>query len=794
MDFKNKEFTSTCAYAISRAVDETKENAFEFLCVDLVVLNILEFTPMGEVFAKKMNIDLVNLRSLVMAFMDSHIPKSAEKDYEPMISDGTQSLLQSAYCNKKAIDKNAIIAPLDIIFALFSPLNIYDSFIRSHFEVNNISAEKVRSYIMGVGGSVGKSSEGVSPAQKTEKKTFIEKFTINLNDLAKEGKINRLQGRVEILKSIVITLGQKHKSSPLIVGEPGVGKTAIVEGLARAIALNEPFIDNMEIPHSVKDLQILRVNITAMMAGTKFRGDFEDRMNGLAEEVSANGNLLLFFDEMQSLVNLGSTSGSVDAVSILKPYIENGMIKVIGTVNNKDYRAIVEKSSLSRLFKVISLDPASKEHTFNIVNGLKESLEKHHKVSFNDDAVNEVIKLTDKFLTNLNFPDKAISVIDMALSKASVFAKKVVDISDIRDVISTEYNIPINTLGDKDELDKIKFLSSNLKKKVFGQEGAIDKITDYIIMNRAQLSLKDKPLASFLLAGPTGVGKTEVCKQLANELSVPLIRFDMSEYKEKQSVAKFIGAAPGYIGYEDGGLLVEAISKNPNSVLLLDEIEKAHPEILDVLLQVLDYAVLTDNFGRKANFKNVSIFMTSNLGHSEMMESAKIGFSGGFGGEEDDADRLGIIKKYFKPEFVNRLDGVIVFSSISVEVAEKVAQKQLNQVVQNLKERDIALTFDKTVLDYVVSGGFDEKFGGRNIERFIESKILQPLAREILFNSLEGNRVTVSLLDGNVVCIKEDVKIIKIPVKTKVVKKPASEKSASKTPAKKRVKKETVEI
>ncbi len=783
MNFRNKDFDEICISAISKAVEETKNNFFEYLAVDMVVLHILEDTPTGKDFAEKIKINLKDLRKSVMEHLNKSIPRSETEDYKVEVTVTTQNLFKKAFMNRHNIEKNGRVNALDILVAIFD--DQHSSFIYNHLILNKIGENEIKSYVDSISVSSVKINQVMIRERgddKPERKvSFLEKYAINLSDRAKEGKIEPLIGKKNVLKSMIITLGQKKKNNPLIVGDAGVGKTAIVEGLARAIYNKEQIIDGIAIPENVAQMQIFKLDVSMLLAGAKYRGDFEERLKNVVQEAAKDKNRILFIDDIHTIVNLGSISGSLDATEIIKPYLVSGEIKIIGCTTNEEYRKRFEKEvSFSRLFKVMKIAPAAREETFEIIKGLQSDLEDFHNVKFSDEAIKEVIALTDKHMTHLQLPDKAIDMLDMALSRSNIFKEVSVDVKAIREIIANELNIPINAIGDKGEINKLKNLEKSLNSQVFGQLTAVNKIVNSIIMNRAQVVLKDKPVGSFLLAGPTGVGKTEICKQLAKELDIPLIRFDMSEYKESHSLAKLIGTAPGYTGHDNGGLLVEEITKTPNCVLLLDEIEKAHSNIYDILLQIMDYASVTDGQGRKADFKNVILFMTSNLGHSNHKTSS-IGFNGeSFEEGSADENRLDAIKKEFRPEFINRLDDVVLFRSLNEEIILKVVNKQIKTIVDSLKNKAINLTVDNSAIKFIVENGFDEKMGARNVERFIESKILQPLSYKILFDGLgKGGDIIISASNNEISIVKKDVpksKKIKDEVLDVSVKKPATKR------------------
>lgn len=752
MNFRSKDFDDVCSSIILSAVVETKLNFFEFLCFDMIVLHTLENEPIGKKFCNYFKIDIKELRKNVMAHLIKSIPRSETEEYNVEITVSTQNLFQKAYTHCKHFDKSGRVGVINILAVLF--YDNHSSYIYNHFLAIGIGDKEIDGFVESFLLTKELSIAPLQIPNKTEDKekperkvSALEKYTVNLNEKARLGKIDTLVGKESVLESMIITLGQKKKNNPLIIGDPGVGKTAIVEGLAHAITIGKDIITGQKIPDNVSKMQIYKLDVSSVMAGSKYRGDFEERMKNIIHEISKDPNAVLFIDDIHSIINLGSSSGSLDASGILKPALVSGEVKVIGCVTNEEFRKKFEKeSSFSRLFKPIKIAQSSKDETFEIIKGLQKSLENFHGVKFSDEAIKEVILLTEKYISSRSFPDKAIDMLDMALSRANIFGKPSVDVKAIREVVSQELNIPINVIGDNDEIKKLKSLEINLNSKVFGQSSAITKIVNSIIMNRAQIVLKDKPIGSFLLTGSTGVGKTEICKQLANELGVPLIRFDMSEYQEVNSIAKLIGAPPGYVGHDNGGLLIEEITKTPNCVLLLDEIEKAHKSVYDILLQVMDYASISDTHGRKADFKNVVLFMTSNLGHSNFNEKSS---SLGFNSFNDDEKRLSAIKSFFRPEFINRLDSVVVFNSLDENIIKMVVQKQILFIENSLSIKGIKLSVKDSAIEYIVKNGFDKKMGARTVERFIETNILQPLSYKILFDNLNKDSIVTLSSDGS---------------------------------------------
>ncbi|MEE0933478.1 MAG: ATP-dependent Clp protease ATP-binding subunit ClpA [Clostridium sp.] len=579
--------------------------------------------------------------------------------------------------------------------------------------------------------------------ESKKKEPLIKSLTSNLNEYVKNEYTDPLIGRDDILNRTIQILCRRTKNNPIHVGEPGVGKTAITLGLAR-------LINEGKVPGKIKNAEIFSLDIGATLAGTKYRGDFEERIKKVLNEISNHENPIVYIDEIHTIVGAGSIGGgSLDTSNLLKPYLMDGKIKFIGATTFDEYKKYFEKDkALSRRFQTIEVKETSVEETIKIIKGLKSNYEDYHNVKYTDEAIKLAVELSSKYINDRFLPDKAIDIIDEAGSYISMNREdsneKIIDEKIIEEVISKVCHIPKNTV-EKDEISSLKELEDNLEKNIFGQNKAIHEVVRCIKMSRAGLNEENKPISSLLFVGPTGVGKTQLSKTLAESLGVKLIRFDMSEYAEKHAAAKLIGAPPGYVGYEEGGLLTDTIRKNPYCVLLLDEVEKAHPDILNVLLQVMDYATLSDNQGRKADFRNVVLIMTSNAGAKNIGKSV-IGFGERVIKGEAIVEE---VKKFFSPEFRNRLDKIVVFNHLNDEMALDIARKELNKFNDQLLKKNVKVNFDDKCISFVANKGVSQEYGAREIIRIINQEIKPMLVDEILFGSLSnGGEITLDVKDN----------------------------------------------
>jgi ATP-dependent Clp protease ATP-binding subunit ClpA len=621
----------------------------------------------------------------------------------------------------------------------------------ARIDVVNFISHGISKYVDQSDGSEGAEESLEGEDEETAKeKSLLSQFTTNLNEQAKAGLIDPLIGRDSEIERVSQILIRRRKNNPLLTGETGVGKTAIAEGLAKLIIEGN-------VPEPMLGSTVYSLDMGALLAGTKYRGDFEKRLKNLINELLKVDKSILFIDEIHTIIGAGAASGGVmDASNLLKPLLSSGKLRCIGSTTYQEYRGVFEKDhALARRFQKIDVPEPSIDETFEILKGLKSRFEDHHDLKFTNPALKAAAELSNRHINDRFLPDKAIDVIDEAGAfqrlQPEYKRKKTVGLSDIELVISKIARIPAKSVSVSDKA-QLADLSSNLKMVVFGQDEAIDSLSTSIKLARAGLREGSKPIGSFLFAGPTGVGKTEVCKQLANVLGIELIRFDMSEYMERHTVSRLIGAPPGYVGYDQGGLLTEAVTKQPHSVILLDEVEKAHPDVFNLLLQVMDHGTLTDNNGRKADFRNVILIMTTNAG-AELMSRASIGFSI----QDHTTDGMEAIKKMFTPEFRNRLDSIVQFGELSIDVIKTVVDKFLVQLQSQLDDKKVFIEIDDDARLWLAENGYDSKMGARPMDRLIQEKIKKPLAEEVLFGALaqKGGTAFVSVEDGELVVSAE---------------------------------------
>ncbi|MEA2112077.1 MAG: ATP-dependent Clp protease ATP-binding subunit ClpA [Campylobacterota bacterium] len=608
----------------------------------------------------------------------------------------------------------------DLMASIFEEENTYAHLLLVEHDISRVDVLEAISH------------NGVDAQSENESESYLEKFTINMVNVAKEGKIDPVIGRQDEINRVVQTLCRRKKNNPLLVGEPGVGKTAIAEGLAIEIAQER-------VPEILNGAPLFALDLSAMLAGTKYRGDFEKRLKGVLDELKTYDNAILFIDEIHTLVGAGAVSGgSMDASNQLKPALASGELKCMGATTYGEFRNVFEKDrALSRRFAKIDIDEPSKEDTLLILKGLRARYEKHHSLKYTDKALKAAVDLSKKYITDRFLPDIAIDLMDEAGASFHLKKKKRITVTplDVEKIISKITGVPTSKIAEDDVL-KLASLENDLKARVIGQNSAVEKVALSIKRSRAGLNREDKPIASFLFSGPTGVGKTELARSLADTLGVNFERFDMSEYMEKHALSRLVGAPPGYVGYEQGGLLTEAIRKHPYTVLLLDEIEKAHPELINILLQVMDSATLTDNNGFKANFKNVVLIMTSNIGATER---SVMGFNADSSLSRDEA-----LKSFFTPEFRNRLDAVVEFAPLDLHVVEGIVTKFIMDLNTQLKSKKISVELTSKAIGYIAEMGYDKEMGARPLERIIQEKIKDPLTEEMLFGTLKnGGKVTV---------------------------------------------------
>ena len=745
----SRELEATFAVAIK----EAKVRRHEFFTLEHILYALLH-DDAGRQILHQCGADIEALKAQLERFFVERLETlPADGPQEPTQTVGVQRVLQRAIMHVHGAEKKEVDAG-DILAAMFFEENSHAVYF---LKQQGVSRLDVLNYIThGIPKIDSPESEprpaGEEPGQPEQrqeqrKANALESFTAHLNQRARDGMIDPLIGRdAEILRTLQI-LGRRTKNNPIFVGDPGVGKTAIAEGLALKI-------EGREVPESFFNTDIYALDMGALLAGTKFRGDFEARLKGVITELTKKPGAILFIDEIHTVVGAGATSsGSMDASNILKPVLASGRIRCIGSTTYEEYKNHFEKDrALSRRFQKVEISEPTVEESYKILVGLKSYYEKHHGVRYTNAALRAAVELSARHINDRYLPDKAIDVIDetgasMRL-KADRKVRRVVGPKDIELVVARIAKIPARSVSASDQL-RLQELDNELQAQVYGQDSAIKALVTAIKRSRAGLRIPEKPIGSFLLIGPTGVGKTEAARQLAKVLGVQFLRFDMSEYMEKHTVARLIGAPPGYIGFDQGGLLTDAIRKYPYSVLLLDEIEKAHPDVFSVLLQVMDYATLTDNNGKKADFRNVILLMTSNAGAREM-SSPSIGFGGEFAGGDSTAKGIKAVEKLFSPEFRNRLDGTIAFHGLTREIMEKVVEKFMKEIEGQLSEKHIRLELTPEARLWLAEAGYDPIFGARPLGRLIQTEIKDVLAEEILFGRLrDGGRVVIGRVEDN---------------------------------------------
>jgi ATP-dependent Clp protease ATP-binding subunit ClpA len=721
-------------YCLNDAFQSAREQRHEFMTVEHLLLAILD-TPKVREILRACGADTQELRAQLKAFIDQNTPRLPEEDereVQPTL--GFQRVLQRAVFHVQSSGKKEVTVA-NVLVAIFSEKQSHAAYLLSEQDVARLD---VVNYI-----SHGLAKLGDDPGERTDQpagegerevdggSSALEKYTTNLNKLAADGKIDPLIGRRTEVQRTIEILCRRRKNNPLYVGEAGVGKTAIAEGLARMIVEGD-------VPDVLSDCTIFALDMGALIAGTKYRGDFEKRLKGVIAELKKNPGAILFIDEIHTVIGAGAASGGVmDASNLIKPVLANGELRCIGSTTYNEYRGIFEKDhALARRFQKIEVVEPSVAETIDILAGLKTRFEEHHGVQYADEALKAAAELSARHINDRHLPDKAIDVVDEAGAslrlKSAAERETTVTVEHVENVVARMARIPPKNVSLSDR-DVLKNLERNLKLTIFGQDTAITALAAAIKMSRSGLGDQRKPVGSFLFAGPTGVGKTEVTRQLALAMGVEFIRFDMSEYMERHTVSRLIGAPPGYVGFDQGGLLTEAITKHPHSVLLLDEIEKAHPDVFNLLLQVMDHGTLTDNNGRKADFRHVIIIMTTNAGAFEMNRTS-IGFT-----QADNAsDGLEAIRRIFSPEFRNRLDAVIQFNALDPPTIERVVDKLLVEVETQLEQKGVSLTVDDDARQWIARKGYDPKMGARPMARVIQEHIKRPLAEDLLFGKLVG--------------------------------------------------------
>ncbi|HWQ93963.1 MAG TPA: ATP-dependent Clp protease ATP-binding subunit ClpA [Gammaproteobacteria bacterium] len=733
-------------FTLNHAFREAREKLHEFMTVEHLLLALLD-NPTAAVVLRACGADIEKLRSELKHYITETTPLLSQHDTrETQPTLGFQRVLQRAVFHVQASGKKEVTGA-NVLAAIF---NEQESQAVTLLKKQSITRLDVVNYIShGISKVQGENEgQGITPLSEEEAgadsvaKSPLENFATNLNQQARLGKIDPLIGRKNEVERTIQILCRRRKNNPLYVGEAGVGKTAIAEGLAKMI------VDG-EVPDVLKDSTIYALDLGALLAGTKYRGDFEKRLKAVLNQLQKERGAILFIDEIHTIIGAGSASGGVmDASNLIKPALASGELRCIGSTTYQEYRGIFEKDrALSRRFQKIDITEPSVEETVAILQGLRTRFEEYHKVAYSQASLRTAVELSHRYINDRHLPDKAIDVIDEAGANQSILPPdqrvETIGVDEVESVVAKMARIPLKSVSSSDK-DTLRNLERNLKMVVFGQDEAIHALAASIKMLRSGLGNTQRPIGSFLFSGPTGVGKTEVTRQLARIMGIELIRYDMSEYMERHTVSRLIGAPPGYVGFDQGGLLTEAITKHPHAVLLLDEIEKAHPDVFNLLLQVMDHGTLTDNNGRKADFRNVVIVMTTNAG-AEQMSRSSIGFTR----QDHSGDSMEVIKRTFSPEFRNRLDAIIQFKTLDAVTIAHVVDKFIAELEMQLLEKHVTLELTSKAREWLAEHGFDPAMGARPMTRLIQENIKRPLAEELLFGKLAaGGHVKVDEADG----------------------------------------------
>ncbi len=736
-------FSKTLEQSLNAAFDQAREKRHEFITVEHLLLALLD-NPEASTALNACGTNLERLRAGLGIFIEEttpHIPMNIERDIQPTLS--FQRVLQRAIYQVQSTGQTEVTGT-NVLTAIFGEQDSQAVYFLSQENVTRIDIvnyttqgiSKQQRESSNFPGDMSPPQETALPRDTSSEENLIELYAENLNDKVRAGKVDPLIGREHELRRSVQILCRRNKNNPLFVGEAGVGKTALAEGLAQMII-------EKKVPKALEYCTIYTIDLGVLLAGTKYRGDFEKRFKAVLKALSKQSGAIIFIDEIHNLVGAGSaTGGTMDASNLIKPLLSSGELRCMGATTYEEYRNFFSKDhALLRRFQKIDVPEPSVEETVEILQGLKSRFESFHKTEYSDEALARAAELSARYMADRHLPDKAIDVIDEAGAyqsmQVSTKKNKSVGVREIEEVVAKIARIPIQNVSNSDK-QLLKQLPRRLKKTVFGQDHAVDVISDAIKLSRSGLRDRNKPVGSFLMAGPTGVGKTEVTRQLAKELGVELIRFDMSEYMEKHAVSRLIGAPPGYVGYDQGGLLTEEVIKKPYSVVLLDEIEKAHPDMFNILLQVMDYGKLTDNNGRKADFRHVVIILTTNAG-ADLMERTSMGFSE----QNTDEDSVGAIRQLFSPEFRNRLDAVVQFKHLEPEIIVKIVDKELKELAHQLGEQGVKLEVKSRAKNWLAKNGYDRKMGARPMARLIQERVKKPIADELLFGQLSNGKGSV---------------------------------------------------
>jgi len=769
-------FAANLEKTLHAALTDAGERHHEYATLEHLLLALIDDDDAAQVM-NACGVDLSELTAVVKQYLEQEYQSlQSDESADPQPTAGFQRVIQRAILHVQSSGKDTVTGA-NVLVALFSERDSYAVYFLQQQDMSRLDAVSFISHGIGKGGKQienrppdgaegGESQAEEKAGEKGKKETALDQFTVNLNKKAEDGRIDPLIGRGPEVDRTVQILCRRSKNNPLYVGDPGVGKTAIAEGLARKIVEGD-------VPEVLQDAVIYSLDMGALLAGTRYRGDFEERLKQVVNELEGMPEAILFIDEIHTVIGAGATSGgAMDASNLLKPALSSGAIRCIGSTTYKEFRNHFEKDrALLRRFQKIDVNEPTIEDTIKILKGLKSAFQDHHKVTYTVDALKTAVELSARYINDRKLPDKAIDVIDevgaMQMLVAPSRRKKKITAREIEAVIATMARIPPKSVS-SDDKKALENLERDLKHVVFGQDAAVHKLSTAMKLSRAGLRDPDKPIGSFLFSGPTGVGKTEVARQLASIMGIELKRFDMSEYMERHSVSRLIGAPPGYVGYDQGGLLTDAVDQNPHCVLLLDEIEKAHPDLFNILLQVMDNGRLTDHHGKTVDFRNVVLIMTTNAGAADMARSG-IGF--GDVSKEDASEEA--VKRMFTPEFRNRLDAIVPFAYLGKSTVGRVVDKFILQLELQLAEQNVDIQFDKESRSWLADKGYDRLYGARPMGRLIQEKIKQPLAEELLFGKLaDGGEVSVTMKDG-----KPCFELTPAPPKAK--KKPAAKKKAA---------------
>ena len=728
---------------LHRAVAYAKDNYHEFVTLEHLLFALLEDIDASPILTA-CGANIKNLEESLSEFLDTELQAiRRDENIQPQPTAGFQRVLQRAAIHVQSSGR-AEVTGANILIAIFSERESHAVYFLHQQDISRLDAVQFLSHGIAKiseyseNRKVQGAEEGFDQEDDNDL-TALDKWCINLNEKAESGKIDSLIGRVWEVQRMVQILSRRTKNNPLLVGDPGVGKTAIVEGLAKRI-------HDKDVPDILQNSTVFLLDMGALLAGTRYRGDFEERLKDILKQLNNHDDAILFIDEIHTLIGAGATSGSaMDASNLLKPSLADGSLRCIGSTTYKEFRSYFEKDrALLRRFQKIDVTEPSQEDTIKILKGIKGYYEKHHKVTYQQEAIRSAVELSTRYIHDRQLPDKAIDVIDEAGAAQQLLPKsrrkKTITVKDVEAIVASIARIPERQVS-QDDKSTLQYLGRNLKTMVFGQDKAIDVLANAIKLSRAGLRAVEKPIGCYLFSGPTGVGKTEVAKQLAHWMGIKLLRFDMSEYMERFSVSRLIGAPPGYVGYDQGGLLTDSVDQTPHSVLLLDEIEKAHPDIFNILLQVMDYGKLTDHSGKVIDFRNVILIMTSNAGAVDLSKEAI-----GFGAASEDKNDEEAINRTFSPEFRNRLDEVVPFNHLNDDVIEQIVDKFIVELETQLASKQITIQLDAKARAWLAKKGYDKNMGARPLARVVENEIKRKLADQVLFGELEaGGEVEILL-------------------------------------------------